>query len=222
MTRIPDTRPDAVIFDLDGTLLDTEPLYTRASQHVLDRWGKTFDLALKRRIMGGDSRRSAQIVIDHFSLPISVDEYLEEREARLEALFPEVTEIEGAGQFVEFLKHAGITMGLATSSHSRLCKLKLQGKAWANHFDAVVCGDSPDLENPKPAPDIFILCARAAGVAPNTCIAIEDSPNGITAATNAGMTVIAINSPWVAREDLSDASMIVDSYHELLAMDIWK
>ncbi|MBD3647214.1 MAG: HAD-IA family hydrolase [Pseudomonadales bacterium] len=172
--------------------------------------------------MGGDSRKSAQIVIDHFSLPISVDEYLEEREARLEELFPLVTEIDGAGAFVEHLKVAGITMGLATSSHSRLCRLKLQGKAWADHFDAVICGDNPALHNPKPAPDIFLLCARAVGAQPHDCIAIEDSPNGITAAIDAGMTVIAINSPWVDREDLADASMIVDSYHELLGMATWK
>lgn len=211
-----DTPPDAVIFDLDGTLLDTEPLYTRASQRVLDPFDKTFDLRLKSRIMGGDSRRSAQIVIDHFSLPLSVDEYLTQREAYLEELFPEVTEIGGAGEFLRRLREAGIPLGLATSSHARLCQLKLRDKDWADCFEAIICGDNPRLENPKPAPDIFLLCAELLGRSPGNCVAFEDSPNGIAAAVKAGMTVVAIDSPWVDRNELGDADLIVNDYRELI------
>ncbi len=69
-------RPSALIFDLDGTLLDTEPLYTIASQRVLDPYDQVFSPELKKRCIGRDSRQSAQITIDHASLPLSVDEYL--------------------------------------------------------------------------------------------------------------------------------------------------
>lgn len=216
MTVLSGEKPAAVIFDLDGTLLDTERLYTKASQQVLDPFGKTFDLSLKSKIMGGDSRRSAQTVIDHFSLPLTVDEYLEQREAYLEALFPEITEIEGAGEFIRHLRRDRRNMGLATSSHSRLCQLKLEGKVWASHFDAIVCGDHSSLKNPKPAPDIFLLCAEMLEISPESCLVFEDSPNGIEAALSAGMRVVAINSPWVSEDDLSGAELIIDNYCELI------
>lgn len=216
MSLLPGPRPEAVIFDLDGTLLDTEPLYTKASQRVLDPFNKTFDLALKSQTMGGDSRRSARIIIDHFSLPLTVDEYLRQREAYLEELFPEVVEIDGAGKFVTHLARNRITTGLATSSEARLCHLKLSGKDWATHFEAIVCGDHPHLESLKPDPDIFLLCAELLNVRPGNCLAFEDSPNGIEAAIKAGMQVVAINSPWVNKQDLSAAHVIVDNYHDLI------
>ncbi|MDZ7684238.1 MAG: HAD hydrolase-like protein [Gammaproteobacteria bacterium] len=69
--------PAALIFDLDGTLLDTEPLYSMASQRVLDAYGHVYTPELKRRVMGGDSHTSAQVVIDEFGLPLTSHEYLE-------------------------------------------------------------------------------------------------------------------------------------------------
>ncbi|XOV90409.1 MAG: HAD family hydrolase [Pseudomonadota bacterium] len=214
--------PAAIVFDMDGTLLDTEPLYTKASQAVLDEYGETYTPELKRQCMGGDSHTSAQIVIDAFGLPLTSDEYLARREVHLIELFRACPEIAGAGTFVTQLHAAGITFGLATSSHQHLCELKLARKPWGNLFKATVCGDHPALRRGKPAPDIFLLCAEALGVPPDGCIAFEDSRNGILAARAAGMDVIAINSPFVGEGDLADANMIIDSYGEAAALvDQW-
>jgi len=86
------------IFDLDGTLLDTEPLYTQAGQAVIAPFGKTFDPELKKRTMGGDSRTSAAIIIEHYGLPLSVEEFLSQRQEILLKLFPGAPEIVGAAQ----------------------------------------------------------------------------------------------------------------------------
>jgi len=212
------TKPAAVIFDLDGTLLDTEPLYTEASQKTIAPFGKTFDLSLKKKIMGGDSRVSAQILIDHFDLPLSVDDYIRQREAHLIELFANAQEIQGAGDFVEALYQCKVPQGIATSSHQHLCDMKLGKRPWRNRFARIICGDHPELKRPKPEPDIFLLCAHAMQMDPANCVVFEDSPKGIAAANAAGMTVIAINSPWVDDEDLSEAAMIVDNYVQLLAL----
>jgi len=216
MIEIP--RPAALIFDLDGTLLDTEPLYTMAAQKVMDPYGATYTMALKRQCMGGDSRRSAQLAIDHGQLPMSVDEYLQEREGFLNALFAEAQEMPYAGEFMTALGATDLPVGLATSSHQHLCELKLSNKPWRKHFHQVICGNHPLLRNKKPAPDIFLLCAQTLGVDPQHCIAFEDSPNGIAAAVAAGMSVIAVNSPYVEREQLDDAILVIDSYQELLPL----
>ena len=113
MTTLPMTTA-AIIFDLDGTLLDTEPLYTAASQRVLDPYGHTYTIELKRRVMGGDSNRSAQLTIDEFDLPMTVKEFLVKREAYLKALFPEAEEMTGAGDYLRHLHSTNIPTGIAT------------------------------------------------------------------------------------------------------------
>jgi len=215
--------PAALIFDLDGTLLDTEPLYTTASQRVLDPYGKFYSLALKKRCIGRDSRQSAQLTIDDTNLPLTVDEYLAKRETHLLTLFEDPPEIPFAEQFLTSLYQTGLPIGLATSSHQHLCELKLSKKSWTSHFGEIVCGDHPLLAHGKPEPDIFLLCASALGVDPAQCIAFEDSPAGVQAASKAGMKVIAINSPYVDTEDLRDAEMIINGYDELdHLIELWK
>ena len=211
-------RPSALIFDLDGTLLDTEPLYTIASQRVLDPYDQVFSPELKRQCFGRDSRQSAQITIDHANLPLSVDEYLAEREVYLLSLFENPPEIPFAEHFLTAAYEADIPLGLATSSHQHVCSLKLSQKAWASHFAKIICGDHPLLRKGKPEPDIFLLCASEINADPRQCIAFEDSPAGIQAATSAGMKVVGINSPYVDADDLSAAELIIDGYDELTAL----
>ena len=218
MSHILASKPSAVIFDLDGTLLDTEPLYTDAIQKVLDPHGHTYSMELKKRCMGGDSRRSAQLTIEEYDLPHTVDEFLEERESHLSSLFPHAAEIAGAGDFVTALAQHAVPIGLATSSHQHLCDMKLQHKTWHRYFHTIICGDNAAVIQGKPAPDIFNACAAAISVDNSRCIAFEDSPTGIKAALAAGMTVIAVTSPYVDDADLAVADHVINDYHELLTV----
>lgn len=207
--------PAALIFDMDGTLLDTEPLYTDATQQVLDPYGATYTPELKRQCIGGDSHKSAEIVINAFDLPLTPDEFLARRENFLVELFRDAPEMPGAGAFIEALAGKNIAIGLATSSHRHLVDIKFNHRSWARHFDTIVCGDDPGLMRGKPAPDIFLLCAQRLGADATQCIAFEDSPNGVIAATAAGMQVIAINSPYVEPGALAGALRAISHYEEL-------
>jgi pseudouridine 5'-phosphatase len=210
--------PPGIIFDLDGTLLDTEPLYSEATQKLLDPYEHTYSLELKRRCMGGDSRRSARLTIDEYGLPMTVDQYLAERETHLLKLFPASPEIPGAGHFVSTLVAKGLRIGLATSSHKHLCDIKLSNKDWKSAFHSIICGDNLAVKKGKPEPDIFLVCAAALELPAADCIAFEDSPTGIKAARAAGMQVVAVNSPYVEQGDLKNADTVIDSYKELMAI----
>jgi pseudouridine-5'-monophosphatase len=212
------SRPEGIIFDLDGTLLDTEPLYTEATQKVLDPFGHIYSMELKKRCMGGDSRLSAQMTIDEYDLPMSVDEYLSTRNVYLLELFPTSPEIKGAGEFVSALADTQIPFGLATSSHKPLCDIKLCSKDWGSSFHSIVCGDNEAVKKGKPEPDIFLVCADLLNIPAGNCVVFEDSPTGIKAARSAGMRVIGINSQYVDLADLTEAEIIIDSYHELLPL----
>lgn len=207
----------AFIFDLDGTLLDTEPLYTQAGQAIVSPFGKQFDPELKRRTMGGDARVSAAIIIEHLELPLTVDEFLTQRREVLVRLFPDAPEIEGAADFLHRAANGRRRLGLATSTHRDLCDLKLRNRPWAGVFQSVICGDDPRLTRPKPDPQIFQLSAADLGVEPSQCLVFEDSPIGLTAATSAGMAVVAVASPYVERYELAAASLIVRDFREALA-----
>ena len=218
MSNIWAIAPDGIIFDLDGTLLDTEPLYTEATQKLLDPYGHTYSLELKKRVMGGDSRRSAQLTIEEYDLPMNVDEYLSAREVYLLELFKTSPEIEGATELLAALEKIPLPIGLATSSHQHLCDVKLSNKSWKCAFTSIICGDDTAVINGKPAPDIFLACAALLGLQAENCIAFEDSPTGIKAARAAGMKVVAINGPYVELTDLQAADMIIDSFHEILPL----
>lgn len=210
------TEPAAVIFDLDGTLLDTEPLYTLATDRLLAPHGHRITPQLKRRMIGRSAGDSARILIEAFSLPFGVDEYLAAREEELRALFPKAEEVSGARRYVEYLAARGLPMGIATSSYSSLTRLKLAERPWRKLVSVVVNGDDPRLARAKPAPDIFLLCAAELGVAPEKCLAFEDSPSGVAAASAAGMSVIAVHSPWVRAEDIRAAKRTIRGFEELL------
>ena len=214
-TLLLDSSP-SLIFDLDGTLLDTEPLYTKAAQHILDPFGQTYTLEHKKQVMGGDSHLSAAATIKEYKLPLTPDEFLHQREQQLLGLFPDAAEIAGAGEFLQACLARGQKLGLATSSNQRMCELKLSKKSWKNVFHARVCGDDSELGSGKPAPDIFLLCAARLGVQPADAWVFEDSANGIAAARAAGMRVVGMRSPYIFEKDLMQADLIISSFTELL------
>ncbi len=204
-----------VIFDLDGVLLDTEKLYTEATQQVVGEFGKVFDWSLKSRMMGRHEREAAELLVDTLSLPISAAEYLKRQLPIAEALFRGAEELTGARAFVAALLDRGLVLAVGTSSSRRLYELKTSHLPWFSAFSAVVSGDHPEVRELKPAPDIFLAAARAISAEPARCLVIEDAPAGVLAARAAGMSVIAIPDAALPAERFREADLIVRSYAEL-------
>ncbi|MEI9949196.1 MAG: HAD-IA family hydrolase [Pseudomonadota bacterium] len=206
-----------VIFDLDGVLLDTEKLYTEATQSVVGQYGKTFDWSLKSLMMGRHEREAAELLVQTLELPITAEEYRRRSAPIAEGLFPSATELPGAEAFVAKLAERGHTLAVGTSSTRRLYDLKTSHLPWFSFFSAVVSGDHPEVRALKPAPDIFLAAARAIGGDPTRCLVIEDSPAGVLAARAAGMSVVAIPDAALPSERFVEAQLIVRSYAELRA-----
>ena len=205
-----------VIFDMDGVLLDTERFYTEVTQQIVGRFGKVFDWSVKGNMVGRPALESARYLVETLALPMAPEDYLRERQARLEALAPSCEPLPGARALTAALVARGVPLAVATSSERRLLALKTaRHQAWFACFHAVVAGDDPRVRRGKPAPDIFLVAASALGADPARCAVVEDSPAGIAAARAAGMRAIAVPDAAMARDRFADADVVVASLADL-------
>lgn len=201
-----------VIFDMDGLLLNTEVLYTQATQAVVARFGKTFDWTIKAGMIGRPAMDSARYLVETLRLPIAPEDYLSLRANTLRNLFPQCTALPGAERLVRHLHAHRVPKALASSSDHRLYELKTtRHRDWFELFDAVVLGDDPEVERGKPAPDIFLTAARRLRLQPSHCLVFEDAPSGLQAALSAGMKTIAVPDPHMDKAAFEQADQILDS-----------
>jgi HAD superfamily hydrolase (TIGR01509 family) len=208
---------DAVVFDLDGVLLDSEEIWDRAREELArERGGRWHDQA-QRDMMGMSSKEWSRYMHDVIGLSEPPDEINREVVRRLTELYgEELPAIPGAREAVERLA-ARWPLGLASSSNRELIDLALDLLGVKHLFAATV--SSEEVARGKPAPDVYCEAARRLGVEPTTAAAVEDSHNGILAAKAAGMRVIAIpNTHFPPDGDaLREANVVLGSLAELTA-----
>lgn len=201
---------------MDGVLLDTERLYTQATQTIVGRWGKTFDWSIKANMIGRPAMESARYLVETLALPMSANEYLSERAVLFEELMPTAEPMPGARELTSVLAGRGVPMAVATSSTRAIFDLKTtHHRAWFASFAVLVLGDDPRVIRGKPAPDIFLVAADALGAAPDRCLVIEDAPAGVDAARAAGMQVVAIPDPEMDRTRLVHADLVLNSLRDV-------
>ena len=209
-------RPRFAIFDLDGVLLDTEPLYTEANAQVAARFGKVYDWSVKRDCIGRGALDAARIIVDALALPLSPAALLQEREQILKVLVARAPAMRGAEAFTRALAARGVPLAIATSTEAPLFAIKTaRHRDWLAIFGAAVCGDDPRVARPKPAPDIFLAAARDLGAPPESCLVFEDSPFGVEAARAAGMQVIALPDPAMDRARYAHADAVLSGFGDL-------
>jgi HAD superfamily hydrolase (TIGR01509 family) len=206
---------EAVVFDLDGLLLDSEQVWDDAREQLAkERGGRWHDQAQKD-MMGMSSTEWSRYMHDRIGLPEPPEEINREVVERLEAIYREhLPAIPGAREAVERLA-ARWPLGLASSSNRELIDLALELLGVKHLFAATV--SSEEVARGKPAPDVYLEAARRLGVDPTHAAAVEDSNNGILAAKAAGMRVLAIpNRHFPPGEDaLAQADVVLDSLAEL-------
>jgi HAD superfamily hydrolase (TIGR01509 family) len=200
---------EAIVFDNDGLLLDTEEAWTRAEQALFARHGDTFTEAHKRDLIGSSRAQSAIKLQRMLGLPGRGEELVDElHDLVMEEAAAGVRARPGALEILRAVRTAGVPIGLASNSSREFVELVVSvSELPEDQFDVVVTAD--DVEAPKPAPDLYLAACAALDAAPGRAAALEDSPPGVAAARAAGMYVIAV--PYFPDTPIEGASLTASS-----------
>ncbi|WP_226634392.1 HAD family hydrolase [Novosphingobium profundi] len=200
-------RPEAIIFDMDGTLLDTESLHRRAQREAARALGHDLPEELHRQFVG--VHREVNDL--HLQRLWGEDADIAAFNAYADELFEDLWRADlplrpGARELLEALTETGLPLGLCTSTRSPLAQEKLEVAGFLDLFASIVTLN--DVEQPKPHAEPYLLSARNLGVDPQRCVVVEDSPNGLRAGASAGMTVLLVPdllTPTPETRDLAHA-----------------
>ena len=206
---------DAVVFDLDGVLVDSEHVWDEARMELASERGRPWHDQASRDMMGMSSLEWSRYMHDVIGLEDPPAEISAEVVRRLEEIYRRgLPLIDGAAEAVKRLA-ARWPLGLASSSNRELIDLVLELSGLTPNFRVTV--SSEEVARGKPAPDVYLEAARRLGVAPARCAAIEDSENGIKSAKAAGMRVLALPNPRYppAQDALALADDVLASLEEL-------
>jgi HAD superfamily hydrolase (TIGR01509 family) len=207
---------EAVIFDLDGVLIDSERVWTTAREALAREHGGRWSAGATREMMGMSSPEWSRYMHDALGVRMAPEQIAAEVVRRLEELYrregPPL--LPGAHEAVHTLA-ARWPLGLASSANRRLIELVLELTGMHERFEVVVSAE--EVPRGKPAPDVYLEAARRITVRPERCAAVEDSSNGLRAASAAGMLVLAVpNRDFPPSEQaLGLADAVIDSLGQL-------
>lgn len=210
---------NAVIFDLDGTLVDSEVIWHEVTQEIVESFGKEFDDSIHTELLGASGPVCMNILKERFNLPAEVEELLKMNNAifdrKIKVQLP--PKKEGADALMESLRASQIPYALATSGNRSMVEYVLSGHGWLEHFHAVVTLE--DVENPKPASDIYDEALRRLGFDAATCVAFEDAIAGVKSAQAAGIKVVGMANAY-AGNALEIADRQIQSFEEVNINDL--
>jgi len=207
---------DTIIFDMDGLMVDTEPISRRAWDAFLRPYGAPITDEMQTRIIGLRGDISAAMVRDWYAIPISIPEILAQRRAIYDQLLADgVPAMPGLFALHEELARRGMRWGVGTSSPRRHAEKILELLGLSEQCAAVAGGD--EVADGKPAPDIYQLTLMRMGVIPEQCLALEDSGPGSQAAVAAGMRTIAVPHQETAGSDFGHVYAVYPSLTAVLA-----
>lgn len=205
----------AVVFDMDGVLVDSEHVWDAARRELVAETGGTWTDEATHAMLGMSSKEWPVYVRDALRVPLSAEEINAEVVRRMRAHYDAALPLlPGAREAVARVADA-FTLGLASSSNRELIDLVLDAAGLARHFAATV--SSEEVAAGKPSPDVYLECVARLGVDAAGCVAIEDSTNGILSAATAGLAVIALPNAQFppARGAIARAADLITSLDDL-------
>lgn len=201
-------RIKAVIFDMDGTLLDTEAVYHAALHQTAIAKGKSLTPDIFLRLVGLHREDNKNLLRSHWGHDFDLNSFYDESDALFDAMWRKGVPFRpGAVELLALLVDAGLPLALCTSSKSPDAEERLGNAGILERFDVIVT--LSDVQNPKPDPEPYLLAAERLGIEPASCVVVEDSPNGLRAGVAAGMMGLLVPDLAPATEETTEMATAV-------------
>ena len=212
----------AVILDLDGLMVDSEPLHQRAVNQLLKQRGVDYQFETEeygKCFVGIPVVENVHYLKARFGLRGAPQEIIDEREMIYESLISNPANLvvmPGVMRLLDAMRAQQVPVGVASGSPRHQVEIVLRGLNLIDRFQVIVAGN--DVPRTKPAPDVYLRAAQELGIAPAQCVAIEDSATGVTAAKAAGLRAIAVPNQFTTHQDLSHADARVGSLEQVITL----
>lgn len=204
----------AIIFDMDGVIVDSEPLHLKAKQMVFEMQDIEFDESHNKQYLGRKDLGMFNDMIHRYNLKIAPEKLVMAKDAILcQLLIDKSLPRPGVLETLLDARRTGLPLAIASSGNSAAVHLVLEIFGIKHFFSRIVTGD--DVKNGKPDPEVYLKTAELIGIDPQFCLAIEDTAHGITAANRAGMISCSVPCPSTAHEDHKHADLRLDSLQKL-------
>jgi HAD superfamily hydrolase (TIGR01509 family) len=210
-------RPRAVIFDMDGVLLDSEPIGYEAMREVMHRHGAPYDLAQNDEFVGRTSTESFRILRARHGMTPEAEELARQfRETKIRIVRERAVPMVGVPEVLVRARAAGYRLALASSAETAVIDATVEALGLAALFEVRVSGWQ--VGRGKPAPDVFLETARRLVLPPGECLVVEDSRNGLLAAKAAGMRCVVVPCEVTLAHDFTEADHRIAALPELLPL----
>lgn len=198
---------DAVVFDLDGLMFNTELVFNEVGHEILRRRGKRMTRELIDQMMGRRAHEAIQIMIDLHQLPDTVHELAEESQILFfELARDRLAPMPGLATLLDRIEELGLPRAVATSSSRPYMERILREFGLLSRFQATLTAE--DVTHGKPSPEIYLAAARALGIEPTRMLVLEDSQNGTIAAASAGAVIVSVPQEHSVHQDFSRATFV--------------
>lgn len=209
----------AVIFDMDGVLVDSEPIHYEAEKIALAAFNVRYTREIHKCYIGRSEQSFWLGMSELFGVDLDIKLMMEKKHESFMESIALAKSIKPAVNLVKTLSQSkSCALGLASSATKQLVFEILEHIGLEEYFGVIQSGS--DVEHAKPAPDIFLRAAEKLGVAPKNCIVIEDSLNGVKAGKSAGMTVVAVPNEYTREFDFSSADYVLDSLDDFMRLSL--
>jgi beta-phosphoglucomutase family hydrolase len=204
----------AVIFDLDGVIVESEDAHIEAERQTFLNYGVSVSAEELHRYTGTTAKAMFTELIAKYNLDTNFEEINHQKEQILFLLLDKDAEpTKGVLSLIRELKRKGVSLAVGSSSNRKLVDYVLNKLKLTRMFDCIISAE--DVEHSKPNPETFLTAATQLGVEPNQCVVIEDSKLGVEAAKNAGMKCIGYLNPHSGNQDLSKANIVINDFSKV-------
>lgn len=208
----------AVIFDMDGVLLDSEPLHDETNLEILRSFGIEADKSVTNPYVGRTSEALWSAMIEKYELPADIEELINEQWRLTVRALPGsgIRASEGLDELLNYIRDKNILASVASSSRNDFVEAVFDHLGLWPHMEAYTGGR--EIRHGKPDPEIYLLAAKKIHIDPICCLAVEDSTAGVMSAKTAGMFTVGYKNPTSEGQDVSGADRVISSLTEICAL----